>query len=429
MVDSRDIAARMREDWNARAKEDAHYYVAFGRRNQDDAEFFETGNDQVRGLVQELKRLPPAPVASRKALEIGCGPGRLMKPMSRHFGEIHGVDISDEMIGRARGNLQGVPNAYPRHAPNSNLEAFADASFDFIYSYAVFQHIPSRDVVVGYLRDAARVLKPGGVIRVQINGLPEAAKSYDTWSGVRIPATDVAALARELGLALLALEGAGTQYMWTTWQKPAGHTNPAQQVRIRRITNAHSSEPVAPVRGRFAALSFWMEGLPPEPDLNHISVRVGGSSAPPAYLGPPEADGMRQLNVLLPEGLSSGLAPVELTAHGIEAPRAFVRLITPPPLVPRVMSVSDGIDLMSGARIVTGTLKATIEEVENPERLRVRVGGREVDKLDHFCTDPRLPRWEVNFDLPGGMEGGSSVVEIWLGDRALGRFPIEVVRS
>ena len=141
------VRARMREDWNARAAEDAHYYVAFGRRNQSGEEFFDTAREQVRGLMLEMRRLPAARARARRALEIGCGPGRLMKPLSAAFGEIHGVDISDQMIERARENLAGIPHAHPHHAPNSNLEAFADESFDFVYSYAVFQHIPSREVV------------------------------------------------------------------------------------------------------------------------------------------------------------------------------------------------------------------------------------------------------------------------------------------
>ena len=45
-----------------------------------------------------------------------------------------------------------------------DLAAFADESFDLVYSYAVFQHIPSRDVVMQYLREARRVLKPGGLL-------------------------------------------------------------------------------------------------------------------------------------------------------------------------------------------------------------------------------------------------------------------------
>jgi len=419
----------MREDWNARAEEDAHYYVAFGRRNQSGDEFFDTGHEQVQGLTIEIKRLPPGPARARRALEIGCGPGRLMKPLSALFGEIHGVDISDRMIARARENLASVPHAHAHHAPNSNLDAFADSSFDFVYSYAVFQHIPSREVVVGYLDEAARVLKPGGIIRAQINGLPQSARVYDTWSGVRIPDEDVRAWARSARLQLLALEGSGTQYMWATFRKPLPAAEEPLPVRIRRVTNAHSSEPIAPVRGRFAALALWVEGLPREADLNAIEVLAGGRAAQLTYLGPPEFDGMRQLNLILPEGLSTGLGLIELrTPAAPEAAHASIRLISPGPPVPRVLSVSDGIDLLSGTRIVTGSVKVVLEEVEQPERLRAFVAGVPVPGLDHFCTDPRLPRWEVNFDVPAAVPSGPAPVRIELGTRALGEFVVEVVR-
>jgi hypothetical protein len=92
-----DVGQRMRAEWNERAREDAHYYVAFGRRDQDDDEFFATAKEIVVSLEAELRRFPPdSNRRAWRALEIGCGPGRLMKPMSRHFGEIHGVDVSDE---------------------------------------------------------------------------------------------------------------------------------------------------------------------------------------------------------------------------------------------------------------------------------------------------------------------------------------------
>ena len=105
-----DVAERMRREWNERAEEDAHFYVAFGRREQADDEFFETAREVVLGLEMELRRLPAnANRRAWRALEIGCGPGRLMRPMSRHFGEIHGVDVSDEMIAPGSGESARHP--------------------------------------------------------------------------------------------------------------------------------------------------------------------------------------------------------------------------------------------------------------------------------------------------------------------------------
>src|SRR5581483_3392592 len=156
------VIEKMRADWNARAKEDARYYVAFGAREQDDAAFEATAADAVRAIESELKRFGPgADTRSMRALEIGCGPGRLLKPLSRHFAEIHGIDVSDEMIRLARERLRDTPNARVEATSGATLAPFADNSLDFIYSYAVFQHIPSRDVVVSYMREVARVLKPG----------------------------------------------------------------------------------------------------------------------------------------------------------------------------------------------------------------------------------------------------------------------------
>jgi len=145
-----EVSARMREDWNARAREDAGYYVAFGSRDSDDAAFFATATEVINGLEWELRRIP---LENRmRALEIGCGPGRLMRPMSRHFVEIHGVDVSDEMVALAKQKLRDISHAHPHATDGASLRQFPDQHFDFVYSYAVFQHIHSRDVVFEYLR-------------------------------------------------------------------------------------------------------------------------------------------------------------------------------------------------------------------------------------------------------------------------------------
>lgn len=411
-----DIVEQMRSEWNERAKEDANYYVAFGRRDQDDEEFFASGADVVRALETELKRVPQA----KTALEIGCGPGRLLRPMSRHFTEIHGIDVADEMIRRAERNLAGVPHARVHHAAGSDLALFASNYFDFVYSYAVFQHIPSGDVVFGYLREVARVLKPGGVAHLQLNGLPKTAQNYTTWSGFRVSADEIRNFTREHSLQLLALDGVETQYMWTTWRKIA-------VPRVRAISNAHSGEHAIPARGRLACASFWIEDLPAGCDLNTMEAVIDGLTATGVYVGP-RTNGLSQFNVLLPAGTRTGLVPVEISwlGHPLCA-RAWMRVIPPGPAVPRIEAVTDGTNLLSHRRIERGSVKVQMEEVAEPEKFAAAIDGAPVRATEMFCTDPRNQRWDVSFLLPEGTPPGEHRLEISLGARKLAPIPIEVV--
>jgi len=428
----------MRDDWNSRAREDAGYYVAFGRRNQDDAEFFATATDVINDLEGELRRVKPEDRGHWTALEIGCGPGRLMRPMSRHFVEIHGVDVSDEMISLAREKLRDIPNAHPQTNAGDNLPMFADESFDFVYSYAVFQHIPSREVVLEYLREIRRVLRTGGLARLQFNGLPRTAEAFNTWAGARFSSQDIMEFAQNNDFQLLSLDGVSTQYMWTTWRKqPQGWSARAEHVadeapenlvRIRRITNASSSEPVAPCRGRFASISIWVENLPADAGLNHLRVTVGSSFGTVTHVGPSDRSGIQQINVDLPELEATGLLPVQVCwlARPI-SPEATLRVIPPGPNVPRIISISDAVNLMARQRIETRLVKMTLEEIARPHELEVWLGGRPVNDIELFCTDPRPQRFELNFRLPEEIVPGTYPLELRVGHRKLAPVPLQVV--
>jgi SAM-dependent methyltransferase len=411
---SQNVSDRMREEWNQRAREDAHFYVAFGARDQDEAGFESTVADVLPILEEELKRFPKEYAPTRRALEIGCGPGRLMKPLSRHFAEIHGVDVSDEMIRLARERLREIPNAFPHASDGASLAQFADESFDFVYTYAVFQHIPSRDVVLQYMRETCRVLKPGGIFRGQFNGLPHTC-DIDTWAGVAFSAADIRAFTSENGLQLLALEGVETQYMWTTWRKfVPGPPLPAPS--IKGITNAHSFEPVAPKSDRHAAISIWMANLPEACDLNNLEVLVDGARADPFYAGRPIAEGVRQVNAWLPRRMRTGLLPVEVRMNGrpLCAP-GTVRIIPAGPLIPRIISITDGINLVEKNRSTSGVVKVQLEEVSSPELIRITVAGREAACIEMKCIDPRAPRHELNFGLPEGLAPGRHLLEVRIG--------------
>lgn len=421
-----EVHDQMRAEWNERAREDAHYFVAFGRRDQDDEEFFSTGSGLVGELVKELKRLPAdKPPHQLRALEIGCGPGRLLRPMSQFFSEIHGIDVSDEMVALARQKLAGVPNAFPHHAGGSDLAQFPDAHFGFVYSYAVFQHIPSAEVVFSYLRETLRVLQRGGIARLHINGLPKTSKTYTTWEGVRISADEIRQFALNHGVDLLALTGVDTQYMWTTWRKPAEVSGSSGPASMSAVTNAFSGEPAVPAGGRLACAALSIENLPGGANLNSLTVRIDDKPGEVCYIGPEAHNQLTQVNVFLPPGVRTGILPVAVALDGkLIAPEAWVRVIPPGPAVPRLTAISDGVNLMSPQHIDSGLMKATLEEVDDISTFAATVDGLPVTGIDTFRTDPLCARWEVNFEIPKELQPGGHVLDLRLGRRLLTRMGI-----
>ena len=439
MADSgdRQLDHAVRAEWNA----DAAHSAASGRAKQDDAEFFAAATGVINDLETELRRVKPEERGNWRALEIGCGPGRLMRPMSRHFVEIHGVDVSGEMIGLAREILQDVSHAYPHVTGGASLSQFEDESFDFVYSYAFFQYIPSREVVLQYLREIQRVLRVGGLARLQFNGLPETQAAADTGAAARFTSQDLLEFAHLHDFQVLALDGVSTQYMWTTWRKQAPGWSASLEAKmeageypsavlIRRITNASSTEPVAPCRGRFAAISIRVENLPLDAGLNHLRVTVGSSLGTVISIGPPDRARWQQINVDLPELEATGLLPVQIfwRDRPLSDP-ATLRVIPPGPSVPRILWISDAVNPMSRKRIEHRLVKMKLEEIARPHEMEVSVGGHPAADLEYVCTEPRPQRFEVSFRLPEEIGPGVHPLELRVGHRKLAPVPIEVVAA
>jgi hypothetical protein len=236
---------------------------------------------------------------------------------------------------------------------------------------------------------------------------------------VVLSADDIRAFTHENDFQLLSLEGVDTQYMWTAWRKrfsppPTSHHLPP--AAVRRVTHAYSFEPVAPNRERHAAISIWMENLPEECDLNNLEVDIDGAPAEPFFIGWPIAEGVRQVNVWLPKGVRTGLLPVELRMNGARlcAP-GTVRVIPAGPQVPRIVSITDGVNLVQKNASSSGILKVQLEEVGAPESLTASVGDKPVERLEIKCIDPRAPRHEVNLRLPEGLAPGHHQLLIRVG--------------
>jgi SAM-dependent methyltransferase len=218
---------RMRRDWDLRAREDARHYIDCGHGDSD-AEFWRSGREDLESYVLRDVDLDP----EGRVLEIGCGIGRLVRPLSEKAAEVIGVDISGEMIRQGREALADRPNVSLRRT-DGDLAGIDDASLDLVYSHIVFQHIPTRKAVIRYFEEAGRVLRGGGLFRFQIDGRPPRLGIPDTWNGVRWTAPEVRRDLAASGFEVLDLTGEGTQYMWVTAKRRAEPGRPAAAARFR----------------------------------------------------------------------------------------------------------------------------------------------------------------------------------------------------
>jgi SAM-dependent methyltransferase len=433
-----DVNAQMRADWNRRAREDVHFYVAFARRSQQQREFLETATELVRNQLEtEFSRLPPSTIDARSALEIGCGPGRLMRAMSRHFGEIHGVDISDEMIRLASDQLKDIPHAHVHVTSDSSLSMFPDRSIDFVYSYTVFQHIPDREIVLNYLREGGRVLKPGGILRCQLRGTPaldpEMKVESSTWTGCYFTGDEAATFAREHHLQLVALSGLRTQYMWVTLRKPPILMPDADfsRVILKDVTAAGSGKHSVPQRGRESALSLWLEGMPEASDLATLAAGLDGRLQQGCYISPIGENGGCQFDVVLPSGSRTG--PLPVTLHRYQGTLLAGPLsidVTPGPLwEPRVLLVTDSINIISRYRIETGGVRVTIEDVEQPDEVSFRVDGHRVGWRRIEFKDPITFTYDFSFYVPPKVKDGERKLDVTVSGRALRPISLQIARG
>jgi ubiquinone/menaquinone biosynthesis C-methylase UbiE len=147
-----------------------------------DQEFFESGKAWIDLYVRPDLELicRGRPATELHMLELGCGAGRMTRGFSEIFGLVDAVDVSAEMVEKARAALSDSRNVRFHVTDGATLSAFPDRDFDFIFSAIVFQHIPRKSIVLSYIREAARLLRPGCVFKFQVEGVPIRKRYTDT---------------------------------------------------------------------------------------------------------------------------------------------------------------------------------------------------------------------------------------------------------
>jgi SAM-dependent methyltransferase len=136
----------------------------------DPLAFYANGAGEVAGVMSRAEELR-IPVRGRRALDFGCGAGRLTRPLAERYELAVGVDIAPEMLELAeRDNPVADRCRFVRNT-EPDLALFADGEFDLVYSTIVLQHLPRR-LIRAYLAEFARVVRPGGVVIVHLPTSP-----------------------------------------------------------------------------------------------------------------------------------------------------------------------------------------------------------------------------------------------------------------
>jgi len=167
--------------WETLGRTDPYYGVLTDqrfRRAKLDAsaleEFFASGSVHMAGLLRRIERVL-GPVSRGRALDFGCGVGRLTLPLVRDadFAEVVGVDISESMLQEAQRNARDTDLGRIEFVLSDDQLSRLEGAFDFVHSFIVLQHIPvARGEVI--VRQLIQRLAPGGVAALQ---LPFARRS------------------------------------------------------------------------------------------------------------------------------------------------------------------------------------------------------------------------------------------------------------
>lgn len=172
-------------------------------------EFFLTGEAEASATLNKCRELG-IKLEYDRALDFGCGVGRVTRAFASRFSHCVGLDVSEEMITLAR-KLNGQVCNCEFIVNQSHQIPFPDQSFDFVYSVIVLQHLATRREILNWVVEFIRILRPGGAVVFQLPDKPNLRRRIQgrrrLWSLLRLLGLRERFLYENLGLTPIGMNG------------------------------------------------------------------------------------------------------------------------------------------------------------------------------------------------------------------------------
>lgn len=169
---------QVRRHWNLFGRSNPMWSNLTGDGAWDAGAFFATGETEIDETLQRAEQLEITPDRQARALDFGCGVGRLTQALGRRFDRADGVDIAKHMLDEARRYDRSGGRCQYHLDTSGHLGQFGSESFDLVCSLLVLQHMEPGDAV-RYISEMVRVLAPGGLLAFnvphRVPGRPEEA--------------------------------------------------------------------------------------------------------------------------------------------------------------------------------------------------------------------------------------------------------------
>lgn len=108
-------------------------------------------------------------ISGTRALDFGCGTGRSSRFLKSRGFQVTGVDISREMVAKAR---ERDPEGEYRVVADGDFSGLGSSKFDLVLSAFTFDNVPGHDRKVRILRGLRDLLSPSGRL-VNVVATPE----------------------------------------------------------------------------------------------------------------------------------------------------------------------------------------------------------------------------------------------------------------